>query len=200
MRAVFLGALAAAVAGCAGPSPRAEGPAQSSSPAPSYLTVPNGCAVVAGGGIGSSFSDPKVSVFWQKVNAEITDQVYEHLASDGYHVVKLIVPSEQAADNQRIVVRTLGQSRCSRLIQISHTVGEDPSGKFFSFDVTAMRMQPKGDRAAGASGTNVVTVGEFQRNYRYPRSTESFNTFRTSVFAAAVYGDLRQSAVLEPLR
>ncbi len=44
------------------------------------------------------------------------------------------------------------------------------------------------------------TVGEFQRAYRYPRTTESFDSFRTGTFAASVYADLKRSGALEALR
>jgi hypothetical protein len=197
MRVPMFLAAAAALAGCASSSPPT--PVVPPGQVPAYLTAQKGCAVVAGGGIGSSFADPKITSFWHQVNAEVTTQLHDRLAADGYRVVKLIVPTEQAPDNQKVVVQKLAQNQCNRLIQVSHTVSEDASGKFFRFDVAAMRMQPKGDRAPGAGGTNVTRVGEFQHDYRFARSAEVFSSFRTGTFAGTVYGDLKQSGALETL-
>jgi hypothetical protein len=114
--------------------------------------------------------------------------------------VKLVVPAEQANSNEGVVVRSLAANRCSRLIQVSHKVDEDRAGKFFRFDVIALRMQPKAQDAAASGGTNVTTVGEFKREYRFARNADVFKTFHTGDFAGSVARDLQQSGVLEPLR
>jgi len=62
-----------------------------------------------------------------------------------------------------------------------------------------MRLDPK-PRAPGATGTTVVTVGAYRREYRYPRTTASFDAFHTGTFATTAYVDLKASGSLEPLR
>ncbi|HET9205455.1 MAG TPA: hypothetical protein VFO28_04395 [Burkholderiaceae bacterium] len=169
-------------------------------PVPAYLTADKGCAVVAGGAIGSQFADPKITSFWHTVNGEITAHLHERLAADHYRVVKLVVPTEEALNNEKVVVRSLAANRCSRLIQVWHTVDEDKGGKFFRFDVVAMRMQPKAQDAVAPGGTQVTTVGEFKREYRFARNAEVFKSFQTGQFAGTVAQDLQRSGVLEPLR
>jgi hypothetical protein len=192
---------AALLSACGTPATdTAQPPAPAPRVVPSYLSADKGCAVVAGGGIGSAFADPKITSFWHTVNGEITSQLHERLAADRYRVIKLVVPSEDATKNEGVVVRGLAANRCSRLIQVSHKVDEDSSGKFFRFDVVALRMQPKAQDAMSAGGTNVTTVGEFKREYRFARNAEVFKTFNTATFAGTVAQDLQRSGVLEPLR
>jgi hypothetical protein len=160
-------------------------------------TAAKGCAVLAGGGIGSAFADPAVTRFWYQINKQITDRLHELLRAGRYRAVKLIVPVEQARNNERRVLQGLARHRCGRLIQLSHAVNEDASGKFFRFDVAVMQLVPKGSRSGGAEA---VTVGEFSREYRYPRTSAAFDAFQTGEFAAIVFTDLERSGALEPLR
>jgi len=197
-------AVVAGLSACTAPNPVQSDAAATSAAAPrtvpTYLTADKGCAVVAGGAIGSQFADPKITSFWHTVNGEITSLLHEQLAAERYRVVKLVVPSEEAQNNEKVVVRSLAANRCSRLIQVGHTIAEDSSGKFFRFDVVAMRMQPKAQDAVAPGGTNVTTVGEFKREYRFARNAEVFKTFSTGQFAGTVAQDLQRAGVLEPLR
>jgi len=43
-------------------------------------------------------------------------------------------------------------------------------------------------------------VGDWSREYRYPRTQATFDTFRTREFAATVFADLERSGALRPLR
>lgn len=196
-----LSALLAFLTACSTP---AGGPAAAPSPGKNnttaYLTAATGCAVVAGGAIGSKFDDPKIAAFWDKVNASVTTELHDRLVLGQYKTVKLLVPTVDAASNQQVVLAALAQNRCNRLLQVSHTVDEDSAGKYFRFDVALMRLEPKGDRQPGASGTSVNTVGEFARAYRFPRTAASFESFYTGNFAETVLADLKESGALEKLR
>jgi hypothetical protein len=167
---------------------------------PSYLTQNKGCAVVAGGGIGSTFADSKVTSFWHELNRQITDRVHELLVAGKYRSFKYIVPVEDTPRNEQLVIQSLVHHRCNRLIQLSHTINEDAAGRYFRFDVAVMRLAPRGASPADATGTSVVTVGDFSREYRYPRTTEAFDSFHAGRFAAAVFADLEKSGSLRPLR
>ena len=203
-RSMVCAAIAAWLSACAAPNTAPTDGAATAAPVPravpGYLTADKGCAVVAGGAIGSQFADPKITSFWHTVNGEITEQLHERLAAERYRVVKLVVPTEEALNNEKVVVRSLAANRCSRLIQVWHTIDEDKGGKFFRFDVVAMRMQPKAQDAVAPGGTQVTTVGEFKREYRFARNAEVFKTFQTGQFAGTVAQDLQRSGVLEPLR
>ena len=201
MRAATFYVLLALLTACSTPGSRpdaAPSPAKGNTPA--YLTAATGCAVVAGGAIGSKFADPKIAAFWDKVNASVTTELHDRLVLGQYKTVKLLVPTEDAASNEQIVITALAKNRCNRLLQVSHTVDEDSAGKYFRFDIAVMHLEPKGDRPPGASGTNVTTVGEFARAYRFPRTAMSFESFYTGTFAETVLADLKQSGALEKLR
>jgi hypothetical protein len=187
------------LAGCAGQD-QASTRAAADAGVPAYVVAPKGCAVVAGGGIGSAFADPKITRFWSEVNRQITDRLYELLTAAKYRSTKLIVAPEDTRNTERLVVQGMSSNRCSRLIQLSHTVNEDAAGKFFRFDVSVMHLEPSRTRASGAGGTNVVTVGEYSREYRYVRDARTFETFDTGKMAATVFADLQKSGALEPLR
>jgi hypothetical protein len=196
-----LSALLALLTACSTPGSgpgAASGAAKGSTPA--YLNAATGCAVVAGGAIGSKFADPKVAAFWDRVNASVTTELHDRLVLGQYKTVKLIVPTEEAASNAQVVMAALASNRCNHLLQVSHTIDEDSAGQYFRFDVAVMRLAPKGDRQPGASGTNVTTVGEFARAYRFSRTPASFESFYTGTFAETVLADLKQSGALEKLR
>jgi len=192
------------IVGCSTPSSSPSSPAATApAPAqqvPSYVAAAKGCAVVVGGSVGNTFSDPKVAGFWHEVNKQISDLLYDSLVLDKYKVVKLTVSVAQSAENERLVLEALARNRCNRVIQISHTVDEDKSGRYFQFNVLMVHLEPKGTRPPGATGTNVVTVGDFKREYRYPRTPASFDSFHTGTFAETVYAELKKSGSLEPLR
>lgn len=199
----FLCLFVALLTGCANSdkaAPPANVAAAPTIAAPSYLTAEKGCAVVAGGAIGSMFADPKITEFWYEANRQVTEHLYDDLAKGQFKVVKLIVPVEKLEANKQLVIQELAKNRCSRLIQVSHSVGEDGEGKFFRFDVAMIRLVPQRDGAVAAGGTNVATLGEFTREYRYPRNEASFASFRTGTFADTVYADLKKSGALNALR
>lgn len=191
--------IALALCGCAsteGPAPSQ--PAQSVH-VPAYLLADKGCAVVAGGGVGSKFADPKINRIWSEVNKQVTGYLYRDLAADAYNVREFIVPAERTPGNEQMVIGDMIRERCNRLIQVAHTVGEDANGRFFRFDISVLRLVPK---PAGMTDpkTNARTVGEFSRQYRYPRTEEAFDAFHTGTFAHQVYRDLQASGVLATMR
>lgn len=203
MRAMFVSlmSLALALGACSTPPPDpVSPPAAAVVPVPGYLTAARSCAVVVGGSVGSSFNDIKVARVWHEVNRQISDFLYDDLSQDKHRVAKLTVPVEQSGNVASLAMSALAENQCNRLIQVSHTIGEDAKGKYFLFEVSVMHVEPKGERAAGALGTNVVTVGDYKRAYRYPRTMEFLDAFHTGAFADQVYADLKRSASLEALR
>jgi hypothetical protein len=201
-------ALAALVTGCATPQQKpadARPGLQSltfppSETIPSYITSPTGCAILAGGGLGSTFADRRVTGFWHEVNKEITEHLHARMKVEKFNVVKLIVPIEQMRGQEQPVIEAMARHRCNRVLQVMHDVDEDAAGKYFKFKVSLLHIEPKGQREPGAKHTPVVTVGDFEREYRYPRNEETFKTFETSTFAYSVYRDLATSGKLEAIR
>lgn len=183
--------------GCAS-GPTGPGGTQASSQIPDYITAPRGCAILVGGSVGSSFEDPKISGFWNTVNEQISGYLFDNLKNDKYQVVKLIVaPTDKL---EQVTTQAMARNRCSRLIQLTHIVNEDAKGKFFQFNVELMHVKPVGARVQGATETRVVTVREFLREYRYPRTPAVMQSFRTGTFADSAYRELAASGALAPLR
>ncbi len=201
MRAMFVSlmSLALALSACSTP-PAPVSPPAAAAPVPGYITAARSCAVVVGGSVGSSFNDIKVARVWHEVNRQITDFLYDDLSRDKYRVARLTVPVEESGNVASLVTAALASNQCNRVIQVSHAIGEDAKGKYFLFDVSVMHVEPKGDRPVAASGTSVVTVGDYKRAYRYPRTMEFLDAFHTDAFADQVYADLKRSAALEALK
>jgi hypothetical protein len=186
--------LAAFLSACSTPAPTT--PAVT----PAYLTSATGCAIVAGGGIGSQFADKQVTAMWDKVNAAITAELHDRLVERRYKVLKFVVPTERTAKAEDLVIADMATNRCNRLLQVSHKVDEDASGRYFRFDITLLRIDPKEAAQPSAGSVTVRTSSEFQRGYRYPRTQESLDSFYTGTFADTVMADLAKSGSLAPLR
>ncbi len=199
LMAVVLMTTGVVLSGCATP-PEPASPPATATPVPGYITAARSCAVVVGGSVGSAFNDIKVARVWHEVNRQIADFLYDDLSRDKHRVAKLTVPVEQSANVAALALSALASNQCNRLIQVSHTISEDAKGKYFAFEVSVMHVEPKGERPAGASGTSVVTVGDYKRAYRYPRTMEFLDAFHTGAFADLVYADLKRSAALEALK
>lgn len=167
---------------------------------PAYLLAPTGCAIVAGGDIGSRFSNGQVAAMWSKINAAVTTELHQRLVQQNYKAVALLVPVERTRQAEDLVFEQVALRRCNRVLQVSHVVAEDASGKYFRFDVALFRAQPKQEAAGSDAGITVVAAGEFQRSYRYARTQESFENFYTGTFADQVLADLTAAGALAPLR
>lgn len=168
---------------------------------PAYLQARQGCAILAGGAIGSRFTDAKVHATWARINAAVTSELHDRLVAQRLRVVKLIVPDQVATSAEQMIFETVAAQRCSRVLQVAHMVDEDAQGKFFRFDISLFRAVPKEGAAAHATpgSVSVTARGEFQRSYRQPRTQASFESFYTGDFAEKVLADLQASGTLEPL-
>ena len=186
----------AALAACSTP------PAPPAPPAaiPAYLQANTGCAILAGGAVGSQFTDRQVEATWNKINTAVTNELHDRLVANKYRTVKLIVPGERALEVHKLVFESAAANRCSRVLQVAHKVDEDTKGKYFLFDVSLYRAVPKPDAKPTPAGLSITTAGEYQRAYRYPRTEESFRNFYTGDFAEKVLADLTASGALAPLR
>jgi hypothetical protein len=167
---------------------------------PAYLTENKGCAVLVGGSLGSEFADPKIADFWHAVNSQVANHLYDELVFNKFKVVKLTISPKESPDTERLVAAAMARNRCNRVIQVVNIVNEDAQGRFFKYDISVMRFDPKGARTPGSVGTRVTTVGEFSRSYRYVRNDATFKTFFTGTFASSVYSDLAASGTLVPLK
>ncbi len=156
-----------------------------------------GCALIVGGSVGSSFAEANLAGFWFQVNKSITDKIFSILLLEQYRVVLKIVDADEAPQMKEVLVSAMAAQKCSRFIRVSNYVGEDVRGKFFGFIVDQIRIAPK--ESVGVDGTNTITRGEYSRTYRYPRTSEAFDAFQPDAFSRTVVADLKASGMLVPL-
>lgn len=186
------------------PSPPPAAPTAATAPAatvtPAYLLAPTGCAVVAGGNLGSRFTDAKVGATWARVNAAIAKELQDRLAAERYRTTLYVVPTEGSDAVENLLMRQMAEHRCSRLLQIAHTVNEDADGRFFRFDVTLFRATPREGAAAQPGSVPVTATAEYRRSYRRPRTQAELDNFYTGTFAEQVLADLVRAGALTPLR
>jgi hypothetical protein len=167
---------------------------------PAYLQSATGCAILAGGDIGSRFTDKQVTANWSKINAAITTELHDRLVEGKYKAVKFLVPPGHTRKAEELTFEQLAVDQCNRVLQVAHNVDEDAAGKYFRFDVTLFRAVPKPAAADTDANITVVATTEFKRSYRYPRTQESFENFYTGTFAEKVLSDLVAADALAPLR
>ncbi len=187
--------LAALLSACSTPAPTT--PAAT----PAYLTSPTGCAIVAGGGIGSQFSDKQVTAMWDKVNAAITTELHDRLVENRYKVIKFVVPTERTLKADDLVIADMGANRCNRLLQVSHKVDEDSVGQVLPLRHHAVPHRPErrgptrgrlASPCARAASSSAATATRARRR--------SLDSFYTGTFADTVLADLTKSGSLAPLR
>lgn len=163
---------------------------------PAYLTETPSCALVIGG-VGSSFADQKVGKVWYEVNRQITGYLHEILSKEGYRVVRFMAPPDSPAGEViNSVSESLARNRCNTFVQVSHQVDEDNDGRYFQISVAIQHLELNKDRPRTQNGTNTITVGDYNRDYRYPRTPYMLETFRTGTFANTAYDDLKKSGAL----
>lgn len=194
--ALLLGALV--LAGCSGTSQG--GAAAGASGPPAYLLADKGCALLAGGGIGSTFADEKATRFWLDMNRQLTENLHPWLRNRQVRADLLLVPFEGIRTQDQLVADRLAQAQCSRLIQVRHSVDQDAKGPYFTFTVEVLRMKPQASGLGILGRTKVAPVSEYRQSYRYPRSPDLLQDFSFSAVAKRMYEDLSTSGVLEPLR
>lgn len=151
------------------------------------------CALVSGG-TGSQFTDVRVDKIWLEVNRKITDSLVDDLRENGYGVEKVFTEVADRTAEPPKAIRTLARVRCTRLIQVSHDVGQSAEGPFFGFTVSVLRFEPSGGQGAGAM---VRAASDYTRSYRYPRNTAEMDKFHTGTFANTVYADLLSAHAID---
>jgi hypothetical protein len=168
---------------------------QASAPAaapPSGGSLP--CVLLAGG-MGGRFKEPKIDAIWMEVNRQVSGYLMDDLWNNGYAVFKYIDDPAATVTNPPASVLALARHGCRQMLQVSHVVGEDGTGRFFGFDIDVLRMVPTG--APKVNGNIPVTVtSDYSKHYRYPRTTAELDTFRTGTFANQVFFDLEAARTL----
>ena len=163
------------------------------------------CALIVGGGTEQFFADPRINDVWFQASKTITDDLYRDMTTRGYPVREYIVPldvrsrpREQFLEN---IALEMSVNRCNRIIQIAQIVSEDADGRFFGYRVDVMLAKPENLGAQSAvAATRVALVGEYTKQYRYPRNVETFKTLQFHKLAEKFFSDMADSGELKNLR
>jgi hypothetical protein len=163
------------------------------------------CALIVGGETAETFADPRLNQVWFTASKAITDDLFRDMMANGYPVKEYIVPldahSQPMEQLQRNIALAMAVNRCNRIIQIYQTVSEDQAGKFFGYRVDVMLGTPVNPAAPSAgTGTRVTMVGEYTKQYRYPRTEETLRTLQFHKVAETILSDMSASGVLSKLR
>lgn len=152
--------------------------------------------IVVSGGTGSQFQDAQVDGLWLEINRRVSDLVFEDLFENGYAVRKVFTGAADRDAKPAKALAAVAQSGCAHLLQVSHQVGEDADGKFFSFDISLLRFVRE-DGGPPTPGSQTKAVSDFRKVYRHPRTAEEMEQFHTGTFANEVYNDVRASRAVE---
>ncbi|TAK93187.1 MAG: hypothetical protein EPO09_13475 [Aquabacterium sp.] len=159
------------------------------------------CAVLAGG-TGSRFGDAKVDGFWREVNREVWAQLADQLRTATYDFDAVFTEASDSNSKTPLPkpLLAVARSRCAQLIQISHDIGEDKDGRYFSFDLAVLRFRSKGRAASAQPGTSVVPYEDYSKHYRFARTEEALSTFSPTKLAGQIFQELIASHVLESIK
>jgi hypothetical protein len=164
---------------------------------PILASASGNCALVLGGSVGPSFSDPAAAAFWHEVNKGISSRLFDRLILEKYRIVRFTVEAADAPNIKDVVVNAMVRQRCDRVLQVLTLVGEDIRGKYFGFTISLLQAKPK--QEPDQSGMNSTLKSEYSMTYRYGRTPESFDSFKVGAFADSAFADIKASGVLSPL-
>ncbi len=202
---LMLCALAALVSGCATQMPGSPPPGQQAAAPVSAPASPAASAqgqtgslpcVLLAGGLGGHFQDAKIEAIWTEVNRQVSGYLMDDLWNNGYVAFQYIADPGEAPSNPPGSVLSLARHGCRQMIQVSHVVGEDSTGRFFGFDIDVLRLERTGGPKADGN-VPVTVVSDYSKHYRYPRTTAELDKFHTGTFANQVFFDLEADTVLK---
>ena len=153
------------------------------------------CMVVSGG-TGSAFGDPNIDGLWLTINRKITDLLFDDLRENGYAARNVFTDAADRDVKPNKALAAVGASGCAHLLQVSHQVGEDAGGRFFTFQVSLLRFVSD-DGGPPTPGSSTRAVSDFTKEYRHPRTQEEMDRFHTGTFANEAFRDVVASHAID---
>ena len=149
-----------------------------------------GCTVVAGGGRSPAFSDSRLNDRWNQLNFAFFDAAAEAVR-DGGEVEQAFFPvgANDAAKNSQQLLAQATKAGCLRVAQVA--VFNDLSSAQPEL-VFSLRVLPVQRQAGDAAP--VVGAAEYEKEYRYPATLESFEQVVPSRIADRAVREYRERA------
>lgn len=168
---------------------------------PGFLVATPSCAMVVGGS-GSKFADPQVGEFWYEVNRQIAQHLFNRFRFEGYRVESLTVPPNESDDGvHRLVRDALLKNQCNQMVVVTDEVGEDGKGRYFQFNVMVAHIEPNWAAVPPKTpASSAIVIADYSRDYRYPRTPDSMESFQMDVFARSAYQNMRAVGALEKIQ
>lgn len=174
-------------------SVRAQAPSTPDAEA-TYPANPLRCVVVSGGSV--HYADAKTQELATIMNRSITNFVNEEFNARHYESFQVFHEPDDVVKSPPRWMSLMARQRCGHLVQIAYEASDDAAGPYFSWDVQLIRLERKNPAAARAT---VVTVGDYQKRYRYDRSPTFLASFIMSDFAHTIVEELMASGTLPGL-
>lgn len=151
--------------------------------------APGGCTVVAGGGRSPAFSDSRLNDRWNQLNFAFFDAAAEAVRADG-EVEQAFFPVgvNDAASNSQVLLAQATKAGCLRVAQVA--VFNDVSRAEPEL-VFSLRVQPI-QRSTDAPA--VVGAVEYEKEYRFPATLETFEQLAPSRIADRAVREYREQA------
>jgi parvulin-like peptidyl-prolyl isomerase len=171
--------------------------AQAPSPQDAEATYPANrlrCVVVAGSSV--RYADAKAQELVAIINRSIANFVNEEFNERHYESFQVFHEPDDVVKSPPQWMNLMVRQRCGHLVQIAYEASDDAAGPYFSWDVQVIHLDRRSSTEARAT---LVTVGDYQKRYRYQRSPTFFASFIMSDFAHTVVEDLMASGALPGL-
>ena len=151
---------------------------------------PVGCTVVAGGGRSPAFSDSQLNDRWNQLNFAFFDAAAEAVR-DGGEVEQAFFPvgANDATKNSQALLAQATKAGCLRVAQVAVFNDASRAEPELVFSLRVLPIQ----RAAGDSAP-VVGAAEYEKEYRYPATLETFEQVVPSRIADRAVREYREQA------
>ena len=149
-----------------------------------------GCTVVAGGGRTPAFSDSQLNDRWNQLNFAFFDAAAEAVR-DGGEVEQAFFPvgANDAAKNSQQLLAQATKAGCLRVAQVAVFNDLSSAQPELVFSLRVLPVQrPAGDAAP------VVGAAEYEKEYRYPATLETFEQVVPSRIADRAVREYRAQA------
>jgi len=158
--------------------------------APAAASAAGGCTVVAGGGRSPAFSDSRLNDRWNQLNFAFFDAAAEAVR-DGGEVEQAFFPvgANDADKNSQVLLAQATKAGCLRVAQVAVFNDVSHAEPELVFSLRVLPIQ----RAAGDAAPQ-VGAAEYEREYRYPATLETFEQIAPSRIADRAVREYREQS------
>jgi hypothetical protein len=148
-----------------------------------------GCTVVAGGGRSPAFSDSQLNDRWNQLNFAFFDAAAEAVR-DGGEVEQAFFPvgANDTARNSQVLLAQATKAGCLRVAQVAVFNDLSRAEPELVFSLRVLPIQRSGGDAP------VVGAAEYEKEYRYPATVESFEQLVPSRIADRAVREYREQS------